>query len=195
MKSAAPLYEFETFHADGGGTEGRFLETKLCRALATRMAEQMQGYNPDDHSDTQRWVEDLLTLHPDFMEAGLILAEMVHYADPDSMCWSLRALAIVKKTLKHAKAHMPKGYRGRLPWGFLDNRPYLSLLWLQFMLQQQVLDHAAAIKTAKTILRLNPDDNQGVRYALPYLCLGAFQYMEAREALQRLASNERAQSS
>ena len=67
---------------------------------------------------------------------------------------------------------LPSDFDDYLPWGFIDNRPYLRCLHgLGLCLWRQGrLEEARAVLERN--LRYNPDDNQGIRFLLPFLRKG-----------------------
>ncbi len=67
---------------------------------------------------------------------------------------------------------LPEGFDDYLPWGFLDNRPYLRCLHGYGL----SLWRAGRLEEARAVLernlRYNPNDNQGIRFLLPFLRKG-----------------------
>jgi tetratricopeptide (TPR) repeat protein len=51
-------------------------------------------------------------------------------------------------------------------WGLLETRPYMRARFGLARAEYHMGNHSAAIAHAEELLRLNPDDNQGIRYAL-----------------------------
>lgn len=72
-----------------------------------------------------------------------------------------------EKTLKH----FPKWPR-RMPWGDLDNRAYLRAIQYRADLFADTGEIEKALEFYKLILRLNPGDNQGVRYLIAGIYAG-----------------------
>ena len=62
-----------------------------------------------------------------------------------------------------------KEYAGHF-WGFLETRPYMRARAGQAATLSALGDVEAAISNYRDMLRLNPDDNQGIRYVLA-VCL------------------------
>jgi tetratricopeptide (TPR) repeat protein len=56
-------------------------------------------------------------------------------------------------------------------WAILENRPYLSLLLERAMLFETLIGEKESIPLYEEILKLNPNDNQGVRSMLATLYL------------------------
>jgi tetratricopeptide (TPR) repeat protein len=60
-------------------------------------------------------------------------------------------------------------FKGRLPWGLIDNRPYLRALYGESLVLWAMDRFEEAADNAKKILKLSPSDNLGVRFILPQL--------------------------
>jgi len=54
----------------------------------------------------------------------------------------------------------------RMEWGYIDNRAYLRAIQYQADLYADEREKDKAIELYQLLLRLNPNDNQGVRYTL-----------------------------
>jgi hypothetical protein len=65
-------------------------------------------------------------------------------------------------------------------WGLLETRPYMRALHGQASLLWQLRRHEEAAAIYREMLRLNPNDNQGVRYSLLQLLLELDRTDEAR---------------
>ena len=76
-----------------------------------------------------------------------------------------------KKAFKLARKKFPK-WPKEMRWGFLENRQYLRAI--QFMAEDlaDFGDKNGAIKLYKVLLKINPGDNQGIRYLLSGLYAG-----------------------
>lgn len=80
----------------------------------------------------------------------------------------------VEQALKHYNVGVEMGdfflgpfFKGKLPWGLIDNRPFLRALHGQCLCYWALNDFPAAERVANNILGFNPQDNQGVRFILP----------------------------
>jgi hypothetical protein len=58
------------------------------------------------------------------------------------------------------------GFQGLLPWGLIDNRPYLRCLHGRGLCLWRGGDLASAGDVFRRMLWLNPHDNQGARFNL-----------------------------
>lgn len=78
----------------------------------------------------------------------------------------------------------------KVPWGFLENRPYLRALGNMALVlaQQQRWDEALAIH--ERLLELNPDDNQGIRWLIGVERLRVGDVVGAIAACERCADEE-----
>ncbi len=57
-------------------------------------------------------------------------------------------------------------FEGLLPWGCLDNRPFLRCLYSWALCLWRLERYTEAAKALKRILWLNPSDNQGARFVI-----------------------------
>ncbi len=168
----------------GGALGGSFEESPACNQLVEQLDEQWQGYEdfPKPRKrQARRWVESALAEQPGFLEAGLALAWMQRDASEPE------ALATASHHIRAAEQLIPKGFKGRVRWGHTGNRFYHRLLWLQLSLNHELGHAAAAARVARKLLRLNPGDNLGVRYVLPFLMLEQTDFAGARRALKALS--------
>lgn len=80
--------------------------------------------------------------------------------------------------LSHALRHYEAGFRigelslgegfdGLLPWGWIDNRPFLRCMQGYGLCLWRLRNFEDALRVFERMLWLNPDDNQGVRLLLP----------------------------
>lgn len=62
------------------------------------------------------------------------------------------------------KFFLGDNFKGTLPWGWINNRPYLRALHGQCICFWALGEFKEAMKVAKYILKVNPMDNQGIRF-------------------------------
>jgi hypothetical protein len=72
-------------------------------------------------------------------------------------------------------------------WGLLETRPYMRALHGQANMLWQLRRHEETLVIYREMLRLNPDDNQGVRYSLLHLLLELDRHDEARALIAQYA--------
>lgn len=189
LQATRPLYSFCVHEqgAEGGGPEGVFETSPACADLVEELDEVWLDYRTFTAArkrEARRWVDKALAAQPGFLEGGLAQATMLHDAkDP-------AAAATVGRWVRHAEGLVPKGFKGTMPWGHLDNRFYHRLLWLQMTIGSEHGDLVLATRAARKQLRLNPTDNLGVREVLPCLLLRQGQVDAARRSLKHLRSDE-----
>lgn len=188
LNAAEPLYRFSVLDPDlEGAVGGCFEHSPACRQLVDELNERWEG--EDDFTKLQRkraraWVESVLVAQPGFLDGGLALAWMQRTAgEPE-------AVRTVTKFIRAAEALIPKGFKGQLRWGHLENRCYHRLLWLQLSLHHDHGASASAVKVARKMLRRNPSDNIGVRYNLPFLQLELGEVAAARRSLKLFVGEE-----
>lgn len=185
LSATAPLYRFVIHEPDvEGSLGGCFEESPACEQLLEQLEECWQGYDGFTKPQKKRawaWVEAALARQPGFLEAGLALSSMQHDAgDP-------QALASAARVVRQAEALVPKGFKGQIRWVHLGNRFYHRLLWLQLQLNHEQGRSDVAVRIARKMLRLNPNDNVGVRYVLPLLLLEQGELAAARRSLRAIA--------
>lgn len=185
LDANAPLYRFVVQEQDAeGGLGGCFEESPACRQLVEQLDDNWQGYDGFTKAQKKRargWAEATLAMQPSFLEASLALAWMQKDAGEP------QALTTANAAVRQAEALIPKGFRGRILWGHLGNRFYHRLLWLQLRLHHEQGASDAAARVARKMLRLNPNDNLGVRYALPFLLLEQGAVAAAKRSLKALS--------
>jgi tetratricopeptide (TPR) repeat protein len=117
-----------------------------------------------------------LSLSPNCADAYVLLAE--EEADTAG-----RALEYYQKGAEAGRRTLGEDYFtenvGHF-WGLLETRPYMRALQGQASLLWQVRRQPEAVAIYREMLRLNPGDNQGVRYSLLQLLLEIDQVEEAR---------------
>jgi tetratricopeptide (TPR) repeat protein len=112
-----------------------------------------------------RLARKALTISPDCAEAYVLLAEMSH--DPK------KARGLYEQGVPAGERALGKEIFEALPqedepgfWSLIETRPYMRALQGLAEVQWRLGEHDAAIGHAKELLRLNPGDNQGIRYLL-----------------------------
>jgi hypothetical protein len=185
LNAVEPLYRFQVFEQDAeGGVGGCFEPSPACHQLVEELDERWQGYEDFTKPEKKRaraWVESVLIAQPAFLEGGLALAWMQRDAK------EVEAPETVARFVRAAEALFPKGFKGKLRWGHVENRFYHQLLWLQMGLNHDLGASEASTKVARKLLRLNPGDNLGARYVLPFLLLERGDVAAARRSLEAIA--------
>jgi thioredoxin-like negative regulator of GroEL len=109
-------------------------------------------------------IESAVKKEPLFFEGAIRLAhdEFTHGDEKE-------AKAILKKSIESARALFPHDFaqdKDTLPWGMLDNRPFLLLLGEYATLVETIDGSMKALPLYEELLALNPGDNQGIRSLL-----------------------------
>lgn len=123
----------------------------------------------DVWSDTD-WVDYLLG-HPEVADSLDVLDDLATalYAHPESaLPWISHALLgpLIERAWSILEHVLEPGDGRYLPWSCKSNRPLLRLLFRRYLCRLQEGQPAEAIQTLETLLRLNPQDNHGVRAEL-----------------------------
>lgn len=188
LKTKSPLYTFVVPEGgEAGELGGYFDESPACRQLTEELDEQWQGYDQfkqPQKRKARQWVEAALASQPGFLEGGLALAWMQHDAG------QAEASSTVNRFIRQAEALIPAGYKGPIAWAQLGNRFYHRLLWLRLKLYHEIGDLPSAAKVARKQLRLNPQDNLGVRYVLALMLLEQGEQVAARRAAAKHLQDE-----
>jgi tetratricopeptide (TPR) repeat protein len=82
-----------------------------------------------------------------------------------------KAEEVIKKAYELTLKQFPKWPR-KLEWGFLENRAYLRALQYRADLYWDNHENDKAAEIFRLLLKLNPNDNQGLRYEIAGLYAG-----------------------
>jgi tetratricopeptide (TPR) repeat protein len=151
-------------------------ETPLERAQA--LVDQAYGLtNPTRQRALAR---QALEMAPDCADAYMLLASLAPDL-PQRLALMEQAVAAGQRALGEAEFKELEGHF----WGFVQTRPFMAAYAGFAELSWALGDRARAITIYTDMLRLNPGDNQGVRYLLATSLLEE-RSPEARSALQEL---------
>lgn len=107
-----------------------------------------------------------LILNPDSVQAHLGMAEAYHVGDDykNARNW----IDLAYKKIKKVFPSWPR----RLLWGDIDNRAYLRVIAhkADFLCDEGKKDEALTLY--KLLIKLNPNDNQGIRYLISGIYAG-----------------------
>lgn len=127
-------------------------------------------------------LEKMITDRPDFIDGhahlGFALLEQGKVRDAHGAC--LRGIAVGRRAI-------PEDFRGRIEWGWLENRPFLRALHGAALCHLRGRDFQGAARVMEEILAYNPNDNQGIRYLLGSAYLRAGNPGDARSLFEREA--------
>lgn len=148
-------------------TERTELAAIRSRQEEALLYEEHDSFNAEDitqemfHGIETTFARACLEKEPLQFEAASILAR--HMLETGEIT---HALHMCEATLNEGKKMFPPEFspgRDRLPWGFLDNRPYLFFLGEYATLVNATAGPQKAIPFYEELLDLNPNDNQGIR--------------------------------
>jgi hypothetical protein len=178
------------------GEEGEPLEpwAKAIIARGTRPMVEMEQVIPG--ADPEDWDSDPITKAADLRESGDVraaykvlmdlLARDLRCLDAHAHLGNLEFDHSPKQALRHYEMGMTIGalslgkeFDGVLPWGLVDNRPFLRCLHGVGIANWRLGDLRVAQAAFTKMLWLNPGDNQGARF-----CLAA---MEAGKSWDEMA--------
>ena len=166
----------QTLEAHGGQLPEFEPETPLEKAQAL----VAQAYDLTSPARHRALAQQALALSPDCADAYSLLAEL----EPTPIRrleWLEQGAAAGRRALGE---NLFREYAGHF-WGHVDTRPFMRAYAGVAELSWALGDRARAIEIYTDMLRLNPNDNQGVRYTLA-TCLLEDRTPEARAALLEL---------
>lgn len=131
---------------------------------ASRQAQELMydAWETDKKSQRISLAKKALSIFPDCADAYNLLAEEDAKYLEEVMQYYKKGMeagrrALGEKTFKEVKGHF---------WGFLETRPYMRSCAGFMHCLWETGEHDAAIDHAREMLKLNPNDNQGIRYIL-----------------------------
>lgn len=148
-----PMYEMEQIQFGGFDEDGPVLE-----ALALR---QQRGDAAASEHLMKHLAKDLR-----FIDGFAHLGNMHFERSPE------RALEYYELGVRIAELSLPTGFDGVLAWGLIDNRPFLRCLHGYGLCLWRTGRVTEAKAGFERMLRLNPSDNQGVRFLMAALVDG-----------------------
>lgn len=92
-----------------------------------------------------------------------------HLGNFEMDCWPGRAMRHYKAGVEIGKQSLGEDFRGVLPWGCIDNRPFLRCLHGYGLCLWRNGAFEEALRVYDWMLWLNPSDNIGARFLLPDL--------------------------
>ncbi|KXX65605.1 SEC-C domain-containing protein [Marichromatium gracile] len=116
------------------------------------------------------WLDHLLG-HPELADSLEVLDDLATalYAHPESaLPWMAHALLrpLLERAWSMITTTVPADGHHHLPWSITANRPALRLLFRRYLYLNAEDEQEGATATLEALLRLNPQDNHGVRAEL-----------------------------
>lgn len=141
--------------------EWQFQFPRLDNRVYDMFDEALEEFDSGNLKSAEHSIRLLLEGYPEFIDAYHHLALILVETNRDK-----EARHIWENAATIGKSAFPKAFkfgRHRLPWGILENRPFLRVFhsWgLQLLEENKVSD---AVLVFNDILSMNPNDNQGIR--------------------------------
>lgn len=128
--------------------------------------DAMECLEGGDSTRALRLLQQALALDRNSIQTHLGIAEAYHVKND-----KVRAYDWINKAFEKIRIEFPD-WPKQMPWGDLDNRAYLRVIAhkADFLCDEGRLEEATALY--KVLLKLNPNDNQGIRYILAGLYEG-----------------------
>lgn len=181
-ESNAPLYSFHVVNGEGFG---KFVISSACAALIDEQDDLFQEFHSRPESQQREFEAHLarvLDARPDFLEGLLAKAEVLSFKP----AFRRQQGKIYDDAIKQANALLPKGFKGEISWGVLSNRFYHRLLYGAMIWHSHEGHTGKAVALARRQLRLNKNDNLGVRIWLPVLLIADGQPAAADKAREKM---------
>jgi tetratricopeptide (TPR) repeat protein len=164
-----------------GLLEGRSLpEVPPETALEEAQELVYRAWETDDPAEQVRLAREALKISPDCADAWVILGEAAGSLDEAIRCFTEG----VRAGERALGAQLFEEAVGRF-WGVVETRPYMRARFALAQALDQAGRTAEAVQHGLELLRLTPDDNQGVRYALVHWLLEEGRLSEAEALLGR----------
>lgn len=182
IDSARPLYAFAP--ADEPDDFARFVCSPACRELVEQQDALYEDYEDRPASDRRQlevWIRQTLAKRPDFLEGYLALGTVLESRDETYR----EAGPVYAEAITRAEALIPKGFKGEVIWGYVDNRFYHRLLYAHMCWCSWSGQYPTAVSLARKQLRRNKSDNMGIRFLLPSLLVAAGRLDEAAAFAER----------
>ncbi len=147
------------------------------------MEQVLPGADPDDWDSDPILEASDLKAAGDHIGAHKILVEMLvvdlRCLDAHAHLGNFSFVHHPEEAIRHyevgvriGELSLTEGFDGVLPWGLIDNRPFLRCLHGFGLCQWRLGREAEAATLFERMLCLNPGDNQGIRFLLPQIRAG-----------------------
>jgi len=162
FKTKAELKKFMDGIMKGGGVIP-FAPTKNAKNAANAAQELIyDAWEAGSKSERIRLAKRALSIYPDCADGYNLLAEDAAKTVEESAQYYTNAMEAGLRALGETKIKEMKGHF----WGFLETRPYMRARAGLMQCLWNLGKHDEAIKHAREMLKMNPNDNQGIRYIL-----------------------------
>jgi tetratricopeptide (TPR) repeat protein len=155
------------------GFNPEFFQTAMGSRMAMRVPNKddlyydaMDALSIGDFKNTEKILNQALALDPDYCKTYLAFSYLYHdLGQKENTDESIR---IAFEKIQKEFPKWPK----EMHWDVLENRPYLRVIEKQAELYYDNGEIPKAEELYRLLLKLNPNDNQGVRYVLAGLYAG-----------------------
>jgi len=130
--------------------------------------DAMDLLNAEEIFNAKEFLERAIKIDPDFVAGYVGLTEVYKNFEPDDRIEEYTELAW-QKTLKKFPDWPPLE---KISWGNIEDRQYFRAICNKAILHHKKGEKEEAEKLYRLLLKLNPNDNQGIRYLLSALFRG-----------------------
>lgn len=174
--------EFDSIDEANAFLEGVMASGSMPKPSARTPLEKAQNmmydaWEASSGRERVRLAREALEISPDCADAYVLLAEEAARNRREALAFYRQGVEAGERALGEAFFEENAGHF----WGLLETRPYMraraglaQLLWLEGK-------HEAALEHNRELLRLNPGDNQGIRYELLACLIDLGRNEEAKE--------------
>ncbi len=135
----------------------------------------------DNPKERIKLAKKALQIYPYNADAYLILAEDSAVSLPKQKALLLKGLEAGEKSLDPDLFQNDIGHF----WGILETRPYMRVKSALAQCLWELGEQEDALNHLRELLKLNPNDNQGIRYLLSTYLLAANKLVEYKEVLDK----------
>lgn len=175
------LPQFEVYD-DGDQKIGSFNRDDSDHSIEELFMDAEDYFYEYEFKKSKELLNRIILKDPLFHEAYLLLSSL--YATEENF---EEAKSTLKKGINIWESRIPEDFKGEIPWGILENRPYLTLLYKLSDLADIIGNTDESIQIAEKLLKYNPNDNQGVRWFVGNLYLKTDNYDKAEKNLKKTA--------
>lgn len=173
------LPKFKIFNQDNGQT-GTFQLPDIDPETDELFMNADDLYFEMEFEKSKKLLRRIINKHPGHTDAYFLLADIAMDENQPN-----KALNILKEAVQFYNQVIPVDFDGEIPWGTVENRPYLMLLHELLISFDRNENAKGAIDTGEQILAYNPNDNQGIRWLMGDLYLRSEQLKEAEKFLRQ----------
>ncbi|MFH0796056.1 MAG: SEC-C metal-binding domain-containing protein [Candidatus Omnitrophota bacterium] len=172
----ANRYLKETMDKHGG----RVPATPPRNALESAQDIMYEAWDREDKQERTLLARKALAISPDCADAYVLLAEETAVGLPEAKKLSQKGVEAGERALGQEGF---KEHAGHF-WGVLETRPYMRARLGLVQTLWEMNEHEEALRYYREMLKLNPNDNQGIRYILVHSLARLSRYKELEDLLE-----------